>query len=97
MHIVQYFATDLLMHNGECHGVMAMCMEGQWRTRHSLRDLALLLIISLSLFTGSTYRTCSKSTVALPPVAFPLRPSGRRPRGRRGLAVRSGECGCTSN
>lgn len=30
--IVQYFATDLLMHNGECHGVMAMCMEGQWHT-----------------------------------------------------------------
>jgi succinate dehydrogenase (ubiquinone) flavoprotein subunit len=24
---IEYFATDLLMHNGECHGVMAMCME----------------------------------------------------------------------
>jgi len=24
---VEYFATDLLMHNGECHGVMAVCME----------------------------------------------------------------------
>lgn len=24
---IEYFATDLLMHNGECHGVMAICME----------------------------------------------------------------------
>jgi len=24
---VEYFATDLLMHEGKCHGVMAVCME----------------------------------------------------------------------
>jgi len=24
---VEYFALDLLMHNGKCHGVIAMCME----------------------------------------------------------------------
>jgi succinate dehydrogenase (ubiquinone) flavoprotein subunit len=28
---IEYFATDLIMHNGECHGVMAFCMEdGSW-------------------------------------------------------------------
>lgn len=24
---IEYFALDLLMHNGQCHGVMALCME----------------------------------------------------------------------
>lgn len=24
---IEYFALDLLMHNGKCHGVMAMAME----------------------------------------------------------------------
>jgi len=57
---IEYFATDLLMHNGECHGVMAMCMEDG--TMHKFRAHRTVLATGgygRAYFSATSAHTCT--------------------------------------
>jgi len=57
---IEYFATDLLMHNGECHGVMAMCMEDG--TMHKFRAHQTVLATGgygRAYFSATSAHTCT--------------------------------------
>eukprot|EP00467_Chlorarachnion_reptans_P025839 CAMPEP_0114525720 /NCGR_PEP_ID=MMETSP0109-20121206/22596_1 /TAXON_ID=29199 /ORGANISM="Chlorarachnion reptans, Strain CCCM449" /LENGTH=602 /DNA_ID=CAMNT_0001707363 /DNA_START=1154 /DNA_END=2962 /DNA_ORIENTATION=- len=57
---IEYFALDLLMHNGECHGVMAMDMEDG--TMHKFRAHKTILATGgygRAYFSATSAHTCT--------------------------------------
>jgi len=57
---IEYFATDLIMHNGECHGVMAFCMEdGSWHRFRAHQTILATGGYGRAYFSATSAHTCT--------------------------------------
>jgi succinate dehydrogenase (ubiquinone) flavoprotein subunit len=57
---IEYFATDLLMHNGKCHGVMAFDMEaGQWHRFRAHKTILATGGYGRAYFSATSAHTCT--------------------------------------
>lgn len=57
---IEYFATDLLMHNGECVGVMAFCMEdGTWHKFRANNTVLATGGYGRAYFSATSAHTCT--------------------------------------
>jgi len=57
---IEYFATDLLMNNGECHGVMALCMEdGTFHRFRAHRTIIATGGYGRAYFSATSAHTCT--------------------------------------
>lgn len=57
---IEYFATDLIMHNGACHGVMALNMEdGLWHRFKSHYTILATGGYGRAYFSATSAHTCT--------------------------------------
>lgn len=57
---IEYFATDLIMHNGECVGVMAFCMEdGSWHRFRCNNTVLATGGYGRAYFSATSAHTCT--------------------------------------
>lgn len=57
---IEYFATDLIMHNGKCVGVMALCMEdGSWHRFRAHETVLATGGYGRAYFSATSAHTCT--------------------------------------